>query len=67
MVLEVAVKAVSMAAEAESVDTVRIGTTDGDMLVISGVDLFATGGGGCGWIASIGELHELSDTGYTCL
>ena len=42
---------------------VRIGTTGGDMLAISGVDLLAAEGEGCGWIASIDELRELSDTG----
>ena len=60
---EVAVKAVFAAAEAEGVDAIRIGTTGGDMLAISGVDLLAAEGEGCGWIASIDELRELSDTG----
>ena len=62
---EVAVKAVFAAAEAEGVDAVRIGTTGGDMLAISGVDLLAAEGEGCGWIASIDELRELSETGRT--
>ena len=62
---EAAVKAVFAAAEAEGVDAVRIGTTGGDMLAISGVDLLAAEGEGCGWIASIDELRELSDTGRT--
>ena len=52
-----------MVAEAEGVDAIRIGTTGGDMLAISGVDLLAAEGEGCGWIASIDELRELSDTG----
>ena len=60
---EAAVKAVFAAAEAEGVDAVRIGTTGGDMLAISGVDLLAAEGEGCGWIASIDELRELSETG----
>ena len=62
---EAAVKAVFAAAEAEGVDAVRIGTSGGDMLAISGVDLLAAEGEGCGWIASIDELRELSDTGRT--
>ena len=62
---EAAVKAVFAAAEAEGVDAIRIGTTGGDMLAISGVDLLAAEGEGCGWIASIDELRELSDTGRT--
>ena len=60
-----ALKAVFAAAEAEGVDAVRIGTTGGDMLAISGVDLLAAEGEGCGWIASIDELRELSETGRT--
>ena len=60
---ETAVKAVFAAAEAEGVDAVRIGTTGGDMLAISGVDLLAAEGEGCGWIASIDELRELNQTG----
>ena len=44
---------------------IRIGTTGGDMLAISGVDLLAAEGEGCGWIASIDELRELSETGRT--
>jgi len=55
--------AANAAAEAEGVDAVRIGTTGGDMLAISGVDLLAAEGEGCGWIASIDELRELSETG----
>ena len=62
---EAALKAVFAAAEAEGVDAVRIGTTGGDMLAISGVDLLAAEGEGCGWIASIDELRELSETGRT--
>lgn len=62
---EAAVKAVFMATEAEDVDAMHIGTTDDDMLAISGVDLLATEGEGCDWIASIDELHEPSNIGHT--
>jgi len=41
------------------------GGAGGDMPAVSGVDLLAAEGEGCGWIASIDELRELSDTGRT--
>ena len=67
---EWAVAAVSAAAEAEGVAWARLGTTGGDMLVVSGTDLLAEGAGGPGGAGSaegaaggplvldLAELHE---------
>ena len=60
---EAAVKAVYAAAEAEGVEATRIGTTGGDMLAISGIDLLAAEGEGGGWVVSLDELRELSESG----
>ena len=63
VVPEAAVKAVYAAAEAEGVEATRIGTTGGDMLAISGIDLLAAEGEGGGWVISLNELRELSESG----
>ena len=67
---EWAVAAVAAAAEAEGVAWARLGTTGGDMLVVSGTDLLAEGAGGPGGAGSaegaaggplvldLAELHE---------
>ena len=49
---EWAVAAVAAAAEAEGVAWARLGTTGGDMLVVSGTDLLAEGAGGPGGAGS---------------
>ena len=58
---EGAVPAVAAAAEAEGVPWVRIGTTGGDMVVVTGQDLLADAGNGLGWNADLTELGGLSE------
>ena len=58
---EWAVAAVAAAAEAEGVAWARLGTTGGDMLVVSGTDLLAEGGewpGGGPLVFDLAELRE---------
>lgn len=56
---EAALDAVYAAAEAEDVPAVRIGTTGGDMLVVTGDTLTDTGG--AGWVADLDDLRALSE------
>ena len=55
---EWAVAAVAAAAEAEDVAWVRLGTTGGDMLVVSGGDVLSDGGGGRPLVLDLAELRE---------
>ncbi|MDN5964170.1 MAG: phosphoribosylformylglycinamidine synthase subunit PurL, partial [Actinomyces sp.] len=59
---EGAVPAVLAAAEAEGVPAIRIGTTGGDMLAVTGADLLGDLGNGTGWVADLGELKALVDS-----
>jgi phosphoribosylformylglycinamidine synthase len=58
---EGAVPAAFAACEAEGVPAVRIGTTGGDMLAVTGADLLAGLGNGSGWTADLDELRALSE------
>ena len=58
---EGAVPAVFAAAEAEGVPVVRLGTTGGAMLAVTGADLLADLGNGSGWVADLEELRGLSE------
>ena len=55
---EWAVEAVVAAAEAEDVAWVRLGTTGGDMLVVSGGDVLSDGGAGRPLVLDLAELRE---------
>ena len=55
---EAAVPAVVAAAQAEEVPVARLGTTGGDMLVVTGGDLLAEGGEGRPLILDLDELRE---------
>ena len=55
---EWAVAAVAAAAEAEDVAWARLGTTGGDMLVVSGGDVLSDGGGGRPLVLDLAELGE---------
>ncbi|MGK2349728.1 phosphoribosylformylglycinamidine synthase subunit PurL [Actinomyces sp. W5033] len=55
---EAAVPVVEAAAGAEGVPWARIGTTGGDMLVVSGTDLLADGGCGRPLMLDLAELRE---------
>lgn len=59
---EGAVPAVFAAAEAEGVPVVRLGTTGGTMLAITGSDLLGDLGNGSGWVADLEELRALSES-----
>ena len=59
---EGAVPAVFAAAEAEGVPVVRLGTTGGGMLAVTGADLLADLGNGSGWMADLEELRALSES-----
>ncbi len=58
---EGALSAVRTAAEAEGVPAIRIGTTGGSMLVVTGADLLSDLGHGAGWAADLDELQALSE------
>ena len=58
---EWAVAAVSAAAEAEGVAWARLGTTGGDMLVVSGTDLLGEAGEGPGGGPLVLDLAELRE------
>ena len=58
---EGAVPAALAAAEAEGVPCVRIGTTGGDLLSVSGADLLADVDAGTGWTAEVAELRAVSE------
>lgn len=58
---EGALPAVYAAAEAEGVPAVRIGTTGGDMLAVTGVDLLGDMGNGAGWMADVAALRDQSE------
>ena len=55
---EWAVEAVVAAAEAEDVAWARLGTTGGDMLVVSGGDVLSDGGAGRPLVLDLAELRE---------
>ncbi|MCL3777760.1 MULTISPECIES: phosphoribosylformylglycinamidine synthase subunit PurL [unclassified Actinomyces] len=55
---EAAVPVVEAAAGAEGVPWARIGTTGGDMLVVSGTDLLADGGSGRPLMLDLADLRE---------
>ena len=55
---ECAVAAVAAAAEAEDVAWVRLGTTGGDMLVVSGGDVLSDDGAGRPLVLDLAELRE---------
>ena len=55
---EWAVAAVAAAAEAEDVPWARLGTTGGEMLVVSGGDVLADGGAGRPLVLDLAELRE---------
>ena len=55
---EWAVAAVAAAAEAEDVAWVRLGTTGGDMLVVSGGDVLSDDGAGRPLVLDLAELRE---------
>ncbi|WP_076465218.1 phosphoribosylformylglycinamidine synthase subunit PurL [Actinomyces mediterranea] len=57
---EAALDAVYAAAEAEDVPAARIGTTGGDMLVVTGTDVLADIGS-AGWVADLDDLRILSE------
>lgn len=57
---EAALDAVYAAAEAEDVPAARIGTTGGDMLVVTGTDVLADIGS-AGWVADLDDLRTLSE------
>ena len=61
-VAEESLPAVYAAAEAEGVQAARIGTTGGDMVVITGGDVLTDSGNGNGWMADITELRDMQES-----
>lgn len=58
---EGAAPAVTAAAQAEGVTVARLGTTGGEMLAITGVDLLNDMGNGAGWMVDVDELRADSE------
>lgn len=58
---EGAAPAVTAAAQAEGVAVARLGTTGGDMLAITGVDLLNDMGNGAGWMVDLTDLRLESE------
>ncbi|MDU1522641.1 MAG: AIR synthase related protein, partial [Actinomyces sp.] len=61
-VAEESLPAVYAAAEAEGVQAARIGTTGGDMVVITGGDVLTDSGNGNGWMADITEPRDMQES-----